>query len=179
MSVSSTYSPSEITTILEISDSTLRKWALALEEQEYFFTRTDNNKRIFADKDVIVLKHFRNLVQVQKMSLQNAAVIVASKFKEDAVTAPAQTNSENDLRSLKGVPAVILDELEQLKTFNKQLLARLDEHQKYIDERINARDALLLESIREIQKSNKLLLEQKQEEAPKKRTGLLRFFSKN
>ncbi|WP_374702743.1 DUF3967 domain-containing protein [Bacillus sp. V5-8f] len=37
-------------------------------------------------------------------------------------------------------------------------MQRLDEQQKYIDERLNKRDEMLMESIRETQETKKLLL---------------------
>ncbi|MEF7565973.1 hypothetical protein V4V35_23570 [Bacillus infantis] len=184
------YPPKDITVLLDIADSTLRKWAIALEEQEYFFSRTDKNKRLFSDRDVIVLKHLRNLVQVQNMSLQNAAIIVASKYKEEFKTASEQENSTNGIRSGEGDIQSILermelmkDQQEQLITMNQQLLQRLDEQQKYIDERLEARDKLLLESFREIQKSNQLLLTQQQEDQTEKerlkRRGIFSIFKKD
>ncbi|TYS55794.1 MerR family transcriptional regulator [Bacillus infantis] len=183
------YPPKDLSILLDIADSTLRKWAIALEEQEYFFSRTDKNKRLFSDRDVIVLKHLRNLVQVQNMSLQNAAIIVASKYKEEFKTASEQENSTNGIRSGEGDIQSILEQMElmrnqqeQLITMNQQLLQRLDEQQKYIDERLETRDKLLLESFREIQKSNQLLLTQQKEEpaenAKPKRRGILSIFSR-
>ncbi|MCP3742792.1 MerR family transcriptional regulator, partial [Rossellomorea sp. BNER] len=69
--------------MLNIGDSTLRKWCISLEEHEYFFSRTDNNRRMFFDKDIIVLKHLRELVQVQFLSLENASKVVTSKYKQE------------------------------------------------------------------------------------------------
>ncbi|MGG3691864.1 hypothetical protein [Heyndrickxia ginsengihumi] len=53
-----------------------------MEDTHYFFSRMDNNKILFFDRDVVVQKYFKELVQIQNMSLQNAAIIVASKFKD-------------------------------------------------------------------------------------------------
>jgi DNA-binding transcriptional MerR regulator len=178
MNITGIYSPKEITIILEIGDSTLRKWCIALEEEEYFFSRTDNNKRVFTDNDLIVLKHFRNLVKVQNMNMQNAATIVASKYKTAQSTPSPEENNENDERSFGDAYGKVIEEIEQLKDLNRQLLTRLDEQQKYIEERLDKRDSLIMESIRESQETKKLLLESA-EQQKKPRKGLMRFFSKD
>ncbi|QVY63924.1 DUF3967 domain-containing protein [Cytobacillus gottheilii] len=175
------YAPKEIILLLDIADSTLRKWSIALEEQGYYFARTVKQRRMFSDRDVVVLKSLRNLVQVQNLSLQNASIIVASKYKDEP---SAQENGENSVpvnRYDSSQIDTLIKEInslkegqEQLKAFNNELLQTLKQQQKYIDERLNKRDDMLLESIREVQKSNTLLLEQKKD---KKRKGLFSFFS--
>src|SRR5690606_41940610 len=65
MNFDGVYSPKDMAKILDIGDSTLRKWCIALEENDLFFARTENNKRLFTDQDIVILKTFRDLVQVQ------------------------------------------------------------------------------------------------------------------
>jgi DNA-binding transcriptional MerR regulator len=155
------YSSKEMTAVLGIADSSLRKWCLALEEQQYyFFSRTDNNRRLFTDRDRIVLKKFRELVQVQSMSIQNSAIIVAAKYKDDAFE---QTNSENgviDNRSGVIDLAQMKHEIEQLKDLNRELLKRLDERDKYIDERMGKRDSRIMASLKELKETKKLTFEE-------------------
>lgn len=77
------YSTKEIITNLNIGESTLRKWCLALEEQNYSFIRTDQNKRLFTSKDLLVLAQFKMLVQEKNMSIHNTAAIITSKYVKD------------------------------------------------------------------------------------------------
>ena len=42
------YTPREVKTTLDISDSALRKWCLALERNGYKFIRNDKKNRIFS-----------------------------------------------------------------------------------------------------------------------------------
>lgn len=179
------YSPKELTAMMDISDSTLRKWCLALEEHRYYFSRTDNKKRVFTDRDVVVLKQLQNLIQIQHLSHQNAAMIVANRYREDASEHP---NSENSVPAIRSDSEIItklnseLDTLkeqqEQLITLNKQLIQRLDEREKYIDERLNQQQEALLESINELKQDKKILLEH-QKEGKSKRKGIFHLFSKN
>ena len=184
--------PKEASISLGIGDSTLRKWCIALEAHEYFFSRTGNNKRVFFEKDLIILRHLRELVQVQNFSLENASIIVASKFKDLPSTNP---NSENSVPALRDSNAAIqslmeyieqqeafnkelLTRLDQQEAFNKKLITRLEEQDKYIQERLEKRDSMLMESLKASQETKKLLLEA-QEEQKKKRKGIFSFFNKD
>ncbi len=188
------YSPKEISITLDIGDSTLRKWAIALEKSGYNFIRNDQNKRLFVDSDLVVLKHFQNLVKQHNMQLENAANLVVDRFGKGAFevstgVVPADSNEEQrDLeRSNKdAVIGQLLDHIKKQEEFNQELLSRLDQQQKYIDEKLSRlderqseRDNMLLESLRASQETKQLLLEVKTAEEQKKpRKGLLRFFSK-
>jgi DNA-binding transcriptional MerR regulator len=193
------YASKDIALSLDIGDSTLRKWCLALEEHEYSFYRTDQNKRMFTEKDIIVLKHFQQLVKEKNMSMNNAALIVTSRFKKEAFS--DETGVEQLQSEMNSVPAMrsdshliqeLVDKMEtmeerqnQLIDMNRALLARLDEQQQYIEERLGQRDEVLTRSLRESLEAKKLLLEvrqqqQKEEDQRKNRKGIFRrFFSNN
>ncbi|MBO1005770.1 DUF3967 domain-containing protein [Pseudogracilibacillus auburnensis] len=173
------YSPKDIALALDIGDSTLRKWCIALEEEEYFLSRTENNRRVFFEHDLIVLRHFQKLVQVQYLSMQNAAKIVVSKFGERTFEQGNDKNSVPSMRYDNATTEKILNELEQLRDMNKQLIDRLDEQQTYIEERLSRRDAVLMESLREVQETKKLMIEQKvAEEEKEQKKGLFSWFKR-
>lgn len=191
------YTAKDISLSLEIGDSTLRKWCLALEEHNYTFYRTDQSKRLFTEKDIIVLKHFHQLVKEKNMSMNNAALIVTSKFSKE--TFSDETAIEQIESEMNSVPTMRSDHFlsqkwfekigtleeqqNQLIEMNKALLTRLDEQQNYIEERLNQRDDILTKSLRESLETKKLLLEvrekqRKEEHERKNRKGIMRFFSK-
>jgi DNA-binding transcriptional MerR regulator len=176
------YSPKEMSDLLGVGDSTLRKYCIAIENHNYFFSRTDNQRRVFFDKDVVVLKAFRDLVKVQNMSMENASAIVASKYKDETSEQTDSANNVPDIRSEENHIVKLVERMEQMENtqnqlieLNTQLLKRLDEQQKYIEERLEKRDNLLMESIRESQETKQLLLEHQKEEK-KKRKGIFGFF---
>lgn len=172
------YTSKEIIARLDIGDSTLRKWCLALEEQNYNFIRTAQNKRMFTEKDSYILTQFKHLVKEKNMSINNAAAIVASKYSKESFSSETEVEQLYDEVQLPSFSNETQEELkaeiEQLKELNRQLLNRLDEQQKYIEKRLDQQDTVL-ESI----KQSQLLLENKEEEQKKPRKGLLRFFSKD
>ncbi|MCM3732990.1 MerR family transcriptional regulator [Fictibacillus nanhaiensis] len=184
------YVTNELSKILNIGTSTLRKWCLALEKNDYEFMRTDQNKRLYVERDVIALRHFQALVQQNNMSLENAALIVSSKFNKDrsstGTPSVLQNNEENKRSSERSEP--VLEQLvehikmqqeyiERQEQFNKELLTRLDKQQKYIEERLNERDKALTSSIRELQKSNEEIKQLNAAE-PEKKSLLSRLLGK-
>jgi hypothetical protein len=66
--------------------------------------------------------------------------------------------------------------MEQLKDMNRMLLAKIDEQHEYIESRLDKRDELLMQSLRESQETKKLLLESLEEK--KVRKGILKWFTK-
>jgi DNA-binding transcriptional MerR regulator len=162
------YTTKEVSTTLDIGDSTLRKWCLALEKNGYKFIRNDQNKRLYTDRDLVALRHFQVLVQQNNFPLDNAALVVSAKYTGEPTesgTGIVLQNSEKGNRSPMRSDNEAMEKLmehiqvqqeyiERQEQFNKELLDRLDKQQKYIDERLNERDKALTSSIRELQKSN-------------------------
>lgn len=182
------YSPKEVFTTLDIGDSTLRKWCLALEKNGYVFIRNDQNRRIYVEGDLVVLRHFQNLVK-ESIPLDNAAKLVVDRFGKGAfevstVSVPVEKNAfevgtdtvpednHNDIQELK-------DLVTNQNDLIKELISRMDQQQKYIDERLEERDRKLIESLRESQEERKALLQiAAAQEEEKKKGFLARLFGK-
>ncbi|MED4456188.1 DUF3967 domain-containing protein [Metabacillus fastidiosus] len=184
----------EVSQRLNVADSTLRKWCLSLEEHNYNFFRTDQNKRLFTVKDVTVLQHFKDLVQDKNMSMNNAAMIVTSRFQKGPFS--DQTDVEQVIERESSVPVTrsndeLLERLvtyieqqeenwKQQKQLNADLVAKIDEQQKYIEERMEQRDAILMQSLRETQETKKLIVAAAEEKREEDRKGLWqRLFGKS
>lgn len=174
------YTPKEVFTTLDIGDSTLRKWCLALEKNGYEFIRNDKNSRIYVEGDLVVLRHFQNLVK-ENMPLDNAAKLVVDRFGKGAfevstASVPVEKQEERhefdrsneDIKELKGL-------VEKQNELIKELISRMDQQQKYIDERLEQRDRKLMESLRESQEERKALLQLAAAQEEEKKKG---FFSK-
>jgi DNA-binding transcriptional MerR regulator len=191
------YAAKEVTELLGIGGSTIRKWCLALEEQNYSFIRTDQNKRMFTEKDLVVLKQFQLLVQNKHLSINTAAEVIASKYstsQNEVFSNESETERSTELslfsyealieqnKSLNKTIEIMQTDIEQLKTMNIELFNAFNEQSKYIKEQnedikkhINKYDSLLMQSIRESQEAKQLQLE-RQEEEKKKRKGIFGFF---
>lgn len=183
--VEKAYTPKEVFTTLAIGDSTLRKWCLALEKNGYEFIRNDKNSRLYVEGDLVILKHFQNLVK-ENIPLDNAAKIVVDRFGVGAfdtrtVSVPVEKHEERqdlnrstneDINELKGL-------VENQNELIKELISRMDQQQKYIDETLKERDRKLIESLRESQEERKALLQLAAVREEEKKKGFFaRLFNK-
>ncbi|MCQ6281052.1 hypothetical protein [Bacillus sp. EB600] len=166
------YTSKDVFTTLDIGDSTLRKWCLALEKSGYAFIRNDKNRRLFVEGDLVVLRHFQNLVN-ENMPLENAANLVVDRFGKGAFQVSTHSvlveNEEKSLelqrdssrsneelvtsliefiRTQDEVNRKLIEDNREQKEFNHELLQRLDQQQEFLeqrDERAEERDKERLE----------------------------------
>lgn len=148
------YTTKEVSTTLGIGDSTLRKWCIALEDNGYQFIKSENKRRLYTESDLVVLRHFQQLVQDHNMPLDNASNVIVSRFGNRAFEGrtgivPAENRS---LMRSDEVIEKLFAHIEQQEKFNMELIERLDQQQRYIEEKLNNRDQQLLSHIRATQK---------------------------
>lgn len=177
------YSTKEVSHTLGIGDSTLRKWCLALEKNGYTFIKNEREQRLFIESDLVCLRHFQTLVQQHNMQLENAAIVVVDRFGKGAFEegtghVPAEQPNENrSFPHSDDLISKLLKHIKQQETFNQELLKRPDQQQQYIEERLNKRDETLIQSLREVQETKKMIAateEKKKEES--KKSFLSRLF---
>lgn len=179
------YTPREMAVTLEVGDSTLRKWGIALEKHGYGFIRNEQNSRLYVESDLVVLRHFQQLVKHHNMPLENAAKLVVDRFGKGSFevgTGAVLAKKEEERRDLLRSDEVIQQLLEHIKKqedFNQELLKRLDQQQKYIDERLEERDRKLMESLRDSQETKQQLLQLAVTQMEDKKRGFFaRLFGK-
>ncbi|MED4003607.1 MerR family transcriptional regulator [Priestia aryabhattai] len=181
------YTTKEVSTTLNVVDSTIRKWCLAMEKHGYTFTKNEHNQRLFLEKDLVALRHYQTMVKENNFSMDNAGMVIASRFSspfpsgsggvpavktEDEERLSARPDTRSDERIDK-----LIEHAEKQEQFNKELLERLNEQQKYIEkqhhyieEKLKERDGNLMESLRTLQEAKQEMLEiaaTKEEEKPK------------
>lgn len=178
------YTPKEVRITLNASTGDLRKWCLNLERNGYKFIRNNKNHRVFVENDLVLLRHLQNLVNHQKMQVEDAAMLVVDRLGGSAIEDETgivpvekeekQPEMQRDLlRSNEDKMLVLLEHLKKLDVVNKELLNRLDRQEnsnqeliqevKSLKERFDRmeRDRELMESIRESQtkKQQQVLLQ--------------------
>ncbi|MED0675257.1 DUF3967 domain-containing protein [Aneurinibacillus thermoaerophilus] len=172
------YSTNEIATLLQIGDSTLRKWCIELEKNGYHFIRDDNDNRAFVDHDVIVLRQLQEMTRGRKTTIGTAAMLIAERFKHDDRTdrtggVPIDLSRSNEryntlLEEVKNTRQEFADYRTKQEAFNQALLEQLKKQQEYIEKSIKARDEQLMKAIREIQEARLQLAAAEQEKKKKK-----------
>jgi hypothetical protein len=96
-----------------------------LEKNGYKFLRNDKNKRLFVESDLVVLRHFQQLVQANKVPLGNAAKLVVDRFGNGPFqlrTGIVRKEEKEDHRDSKRYEEVIQQLSDTLK--NKKNLIR-------------------------------------------------------
>lgn len=157
------YSPSDIAELLNIKLPTLRKYSIMLEERGYNIERNSQNHRYYQDKDVITL---RKVITASKsgITLDEAIRNVVSIEQHDTYTndiSNADTPNNSDIKELK---ELVYNQNELIKS----LAVRLDEQQKYIDKRLEERDRLLMQTMKETLEAKKQIASTEQQEEKKK-----------
>ena len=177
----------EIAEILQIGDSTLRKWCLSLENQGYSFARGQNNSRAFVERDLLMLRRMKDLVQNKGITLEMASEAVITRLNPLEGTASVLEESREGEQPLPSVQQNellldILERQERLEHQNKQLISKLEEQQNYINNKLEKRDRQIMEALRETQEAKKLIassLEQQEQQEQENKKGLFaRLFGK-
>ncbi|KUH43415.1 DUF3967 domain-containing protein [Bacillus mycoides] len=154
-----TYWGSEVAKNLGIGSSTLRKYCLALEEAGYPFERGNNNSRIFYHTDVATIERLVTAMNKKNVTLEQAINLAMTSVEENEIATVA-TDSVADTEQIK----TLSERIERLEQLNLELIQRLDQQSKLLQEtdaqriiREEQRDIQLIQVLREIQDSKRLI----------------------
>jgi len=153
------YSTKDIAKMTDIAESTVRKYAQLLEANGYIFNRGVNGYRIFSEQDINIFLEFKNTPKSEK-SVEDTAHDIAAKYVAKPII--KESDESTDTQSHQAIDsAMVADLLEKVDVltdmskkqskFNEELIMRLDQQQKYIDYRLEERDGILIESLRQSQ----------------------------
>ncbi|HGE5781584.1 MULTISPECIES: DUF3967 domain-containing protein [Bacillus] len=110
---------------------------------------------------------------IERMLKQNVDYIVVEESDEDdEITKPIIQTMYESMKEVsiyfqeqKAMNMELLKRIDHLEQTNQMLLNKIDEQQKNIDGKINNRDQQLLEVVREIQETKKLVASTQQEKS--------------
>lgn len=141
----------EISKLLELSGSNVRKYSAALAKSGYDFKTDNKKKRYYTHSDYETLQKLKFLVQHKNLSLEVAAntIVEGSERNRSASRAHNEhTENEENNRSLtasktseKSLPPEILgalaDQFKQQQEVNKQLLGIIEEYKAALSDSKN------------------------------------------
>ncbi|MGN2275452.1 hypothetical protein [Priestia megaterium] len=180
------YQSSQIAGIVGISVATVRKYAQYMEKAGYMFLRNESGHRVFLDEHILLFKEFNGLSKTGSLSLGHIANTLTAKYHDikfeendkhiGSEAAPDTTlidkGSEhkitltdeqyNNLINKLDRLAMLDDmavQLDQQKEFNKMLMEKLEQQQKYIEQRLDKRDSQLIESMRNSMDQRQAMIE--------------------
>ena len=146
--VQAVFGSSDVADVLQIQESTLRKYCLLLEKSGYEFLKNEHGHRAFFDDDLIVLRKMIAFKNDTDMTLEEAVKSVAAWKNGNDITV-------RDTEEMRYV-ACYNDLMEEFKTFqqqqmnfNKELIEEIRNQRQYIETRLEERDRLLMQSIRD------------------------------
>ena len=142
------YGSSDIADVLQIQESTLRKYCLLLEKSGYEFLKNEQGHRAFFDNDVIVLRKMIALKNDTDMTLEEAVKSVMAWKKGTDITV-RDTEEKQYIARYNDLMKEFKSFQEQQMKFNEELIREIRSQQEYIENRLEQRDQLLMQSIRE------------------------------
>jgi len=170
------YSPSDISALLQVKESTLRKYSLLLEECGYTFDRNDQKQRWYSDKDVIAFQKLVTFKQNGDMNLKACAEAVYLWSKGGDITEVSTDTHNATERHNSDIAPVIYQEMVGMRGLieeQRELIQSLYEQLERQDASQKERDRMLLNSIEQLKTDfqqqrdeNKAIEEQKMLQAP-------------
>lgn len=119
----------EVSEKLQISDSTLKRWANELEMSGYQFAKGANESRAFTARDIQALEKYRFLTKKQKVKKEEAATAVVEEFKDKTSGWATPDHQENELTPTSSQVAQTLEifmrQLQEQEKTNQQILQEL------------------------------------------------------
>lgn len=130
----------EVSKILSVGESTLRKWCLSLEKNGYTFLRGKKDSRAFTQHDITALTYFKDLTKLEQLKMEEAAVLVVEKYgdrnpvvKEGERTTPVPEDLTSSIEEIKSDLKKLLGLYEEQVKFNEKLIEKLSEKDKQLE----------------------------------------------
>ncbi|NHN33552.1 hypothetical protein [Paenibacillus agricola] len=137
----------DIAAMIGIAESTVRKYAAALEEAGYPFTKDGTGEkaaRIFTEPDAMVMRHLKELREKTNIPVEQAAQLISSKHPK-GMTQAAAFNATALKPNYDTVINAINERHEERYTSLESKMDSLMELNKALLERLDKRDAVIQE----------------------------------
>lgn len=169
------FSSDDVSALLKVKNSTLRKYALILERKGYKFHKNEQGRRGYLDQDIVIFKKMMEIKQHPDMTLEQACEAVLSwinsKDATDIDTSIMRLYTSNNKR----YSAELIREFHKLQEFNQVLLNQLKKQQQEIDYKIDAGNREILAAIHEL-KEEQPQLKETTSDIPKKKKKFWPFW---
>lgn len=170
----------DVSRILGIGESTVRKWCLELEKNGYSFNRGYKDSRAFLQHDINALTYFKDLTKVGSHTLEQAAILVVERYHDregNNITAHVPEGNNRSLQAIEESMRKLIELSEERlmmakeqAEINRILLKKIDERDSLIESQFR-----FIERLNEEQTATELIeiqhdsATQETEEAKKKR----------
>jgi len=174
------YSTNEIADALDLSLSTVRKYARILEKCNYEFYKTNGNIRIYVGKDVQALAYFKELRENSNVTVEDAAEKVTEMFNNAAEPEPQMIQESRPVHSQEydELKSLILKQTELIESLTEQI----QKQQETIDKQFIEHDRYIMDKMNQSLEAKKLIAaaEEKEKEKEKEKSSFLgKLFGNN
>lgn len=155
------YYAKQVSLELDITTSTLRRWAIALEKEGYSFERNDKDQRIYFQRDFRAFKELKQLL-ASGVNMENAikaTIANLSNYENDTQTPSVQMQKVS--LSVRDLQDIIHQEVK--KAIEAEREDMFQAFERKICDQTEKRDQQLLSAIREIQETKLLVAAAKEE----------------
>lgn len=147
----------EVAVMLQIGESTLRKWCLELEKNGYTFIRGYKDSRAFLQHDLDALNYYKKLTKDGHYKMEQAASMVVEKYlhrkgeQEGTASVPVEkAHTESSLQDMnENIDELIKISREQLNVMKEQLEISRDMNKELL-ESIRIRDRIIEQQAQKI-----------------------------
>jgi DNA-binding transcriptional MerR regulator len=155
------YSPSDLIAMLDLKESTLRKYAYDLEKAGWKFGKNELGHRQYSERDIMAIRRLIAAKKNTSMTFEQAAKELVSVLKSESLAVPAKNNGPaNNQQSdeIAELKELINKQTEVIKALSERLTERDQYIENYIqkrfeeqDKRLSERDTMLLERLEMIE----------------------------
>ena len=151
----------EVAERLEIGESTLRKWCLALEEQGYHFTKGEQDSRAFLEQDIAILLKMKGSIRGRKKSMKDAAKTTLNASRTPLVQEEQDEGRTTPVPDVMSLIAIALEERDkqhasQLKAQEQEFAEKM---QNVLEEQLELQERNLSVKLSRLEESNKRIEE--------------------
>ncbi|PEB12942.1 hypothetical protein COM67_09275 [Bacillus thuringiensis] len=192
------YTSSEVYSRLGVSGSTLRKYSDVLEREGYDVRKNSRGRREYTEFDIVLIEQLVELSKQDGMTLEKAAKMIAKQFgiankkEESQGTDPVPYQMQYQFQQQYSAMVEEINKVQQanLIEMEKRLIDRIDqrntlieedmrdrkEREERIEKRLELRDDNLMKMVREIQEAKRTIVSAQEEIAAAKRKSWWKFW---
>ncbi|HDR8042162.1 TPA: DUF3967 domain-containing protein [Bacillus cereus] len=192
------YTSSEVYSRLGVSGSTLRKYSDVLEREGYDVRKDSRGRREYTEFDVVLIEQLVELSKQDGMTLEKAAKMIAKQFgiankKEESqgtnlvpyqmqyqfqqqYSAMIEEINKVQQANLLEMEKRLSDRIDQRNTLIEEDMRDRKEREERIEKRLELRDDNLMKMVREIQEAKRTIVSAQEEIAAAKRKSWWNFW---
>ena len=153
----------QIAAIVGIAESTVRKYAKALEDADYKF-KTSDTGRFFTKEDAEIFRQVKEVRDKAGVKLDHACAIVVAQFNKTAQTmAPAEVPADKEHEAIQSQHTLeYIKKLEEALHQQQEVIAKLEERLERQELRQDLRDENVTQLLREMAETKKQIAASKE-----------------